>query len=32
MQIYKRLYDDASAVMRVRGTFWLKNLDESAAA
>ncbi len=32
MQIYKRLYDTHRLVMRVRGTFWLKDLHEPAAS
>jgi len=32
MQIYKQLYDTHRLNMRVRGSFWLKNLDEPPAA
>jgi predicted amidohydrolase YtcJ len=32
MQIYKRLYDTHRLNMRVRGSFWLKNLREPAPA
>jgi predicted amidohydrolase YtcJ len=32
MQIYKRLYDTRRLNMRVRGSYWLKNLHEPATA
>ena len=32
MQIYKRLYDTHRLNMRVRGSYWLKNLHEPATA